>query len=136
MQFFLLPFYTRALSPEEYGILDSLATLGYFISIILGLGITGATGRYFFIAKNENEKGEVLTTSVIIRLISTTIPIIIMIFFADDISQILFKTHKYAIVVILTLILVPVQSISELQEIIFRYYENHGNIFLFLHVEP
>ena len=53
-----------------------------------------------------------------------------MIFFTDDISQILFKTHKYAIVVILTLILVPVQSISELQEIIFDTIENHKDLFI------
>ena len=47
------PFYTRALSPEEYGILDSLATLGYFISIILGLGITGATEGISLLQKRK-----------------------------------------------------------------------------------
>jgi O-antigen/teichoic acid export membrane protein len=120
--FVLLPFYTRALSPAEYGILNSLVTFTFFLTVILGLGMTGAVGRYFFIAKNDNEKGKVLFTSIIIRIISTVLPIIIMLFFADKISIVLFKSDKHAWVVILSLILIPVKSISQMQEVLFRYY--------------
>jgi len=51
----LLPFYTRALSPSEYGILDTLVTFGFFTSVILSLGLVGATSRYYFIADTEKE---------------------------------------------------------------------------------
>lgn len=119
---FLLPFYTRALSPSEYGVLDSLATFTYFVAVILGLGITGATGRYFFIAKTEAEKGSVLYTSVILKILTTLVPVAIMLFFVNNISSLLFNTEKYAWVVVLALILIPVQDISQLQELLFRYY--------------
>ena len=72
----LLPFYTRALSPAEYGILDTLATLTFFISVIFGFGLEGATGRYFFIADNETEKGRVLYTSVIIKNVANWLPVL------------------------------------------------------------
>ncbi|WP_415376875.1 lipopolysaccharide biosynthesis protein [Patiriisocius sp. Uisw_017] len=119
---FLLPFYTRVLSPAEYGILDSLGTFSFFIAVIFGLGITGATGRYFFIANTDTEKGSVLYTSIILRIFSTVLPIIVMLFFADNISSLLFKTDKYTWVVVLSLVLIPVQSISQMQEVLFRYY--------------
>ena len=120
--FALLPFYTRALSPAEYGILNTLGTFTFLLTVILGLGMTGAVGRYFFIAENDTEKGKVLFTSIIIMTISTVLPIIIMLFFADEISILLFKSDKYAWVVILSLILIPVKSISQMQEVLFRYY--------------
>lgn len=119
---FLLPFYTRALSPAEYGILDTLATVSFFTTVILGLGLTGATGRYFFIAKDYKEKGSVLYTSIVLRIISTTIPCVLLIFFADRISNTLFNTDQYSWVVIITLLVIPIQSISQLQDLLFRYY--------------
>ena len=120
--FLLLPFYTRALNPAEYGILETVTTFAFFLTVILGLGMTGATGRYFFIAKGEQEKGSVLYTSVIIRVFSTLIPILLLVFFADFISRTLFDTNEYSWVIVFTLLLIPIQSISELQELLFRYY--------------
>ena len=61
--FVLLPFYTRALIPAEYGVLDTLATFTFFIATIFSLGLGGATSRYFFIAESEDEKKKLLYTS-------------------------------------------------------------------------
>jgi|WetSurMetagenome_2_1015567.scaffolds.fasta_scaffold00034_47 O-antigen/teichoic acid export membrane protein len=119
---FLLPFYTRALNPADYGILDSLGTLTFFLAIIFGLGLDGATSRYFFVAQDEKSKSIVLSTSLIIRVISSTVPIIFLIPLSSGISGIMFKESDYGWVVALTLINIPVQNISNLQENIFRYY--------------
>lgn len=54
--FVLLPFYIRTLLTAEYDILDTLATLIFFVSTIFILGLIGATSRYFFIADIEKEK--------------------------------------------------------------------------------
>jgi len=100
---FLLPFYTRALSPADYGILDSLATFTFFISAIIGVGIDSASGFYFFEVKTEKEKGQVLFTTFILRLL-TAVPSLILSFFSKNISialfgllRILANNHIYAV---------------------------------------
>ncbi|MGE0090009.1 MAG: flippase [Bacteroidales bacterium] len=120
--FVLLPFYTRALSTGEYGVLDSVATFTFFIVVIFGLGMEGATGRYFFIAHNDKEKSKVLYTSIIIRIISNVLPVLLLIPFSGKISTLLFGSVDYKWVVVIALISIPVQNISQLQEILFRYY--------------
>jgi O-antigen/teichoic acid export membrane protein len=120
--FVLLPFYTRALSPNEYGVFDTIATFTFFIGIIIALGLDGATGRYFFIAYNEKEKSKVLYTSIVIRIISNVLPVILLIPFSGRISTLLFGNTVYKWVLVIALISIPVQNISQLQEILFRYY--------------
>jgi O-antigen/teichoic acid export membrane protein len=120
--FGLLPFYTRALSPAEYGALDSLATFTFFVVVIFGLGMDSATGRYFFIAHNDKEKSKVLYTSIIIRVISNVLPVLMLIPFCGRISTLLFGTIAYKWVIVIALISIPVQNISKLQESLFRYY--------------
>jgi O-antigen/teichoic acid export membrane protein len=41
---FLLPFYTKALSPSDYGVLDTLGTLIFFITAVFNFGLDTATG--------------------------------------------------------------------------------------------
>ena len=41
---FLLPFYTRALSPSDYGIIDTLATGVFFLSAFLNMGYYAQLG--------------------------------------------------------------------------------------------
>ena len=54
--FLLVPIYTRYLAPADYGILDSLGVFVSLSVLIFGLGIPGATKRYFFIADSQYEK--------------------------------------------------------------------------------
>jgi len=119
---FLIPFYTRALSPGEFGILDILGTFSFFIMVIVGLGMDGATGRYFFIADNEKEKGKVLYTSVIIRIISNVVPVVGLSLFAGRLSHVLFDSDKYTWAIVFTLLTIPILNISKLQDLLFRYY--------------
>ena len=120
--FVLLPFYTRALIPAEYGVLDTLATFAYFVSTIFGLGIAGATSRYFFIAESDDEKKKLLYTSAIIRLISYSIPVVLLVVFSSQISILLFDSDKYNWVIVATGFLIYFSSQQEIQSQIFRFY--------------
>ena len=120
--FVLLPFYTRALVPAQYGVLDTLATFAFFISTIFGLGLAGATSRYFFIAEGEDEKKKLLYTSATIRLISYSIPLVFLIIFSSEISILLFDSDKYYLVIIATAFLIYLSSQQEIQSQIFRFY--------------
>jgi len=120
--FVLLPFYTRALIPAQYGVLDTLSTLTFFISAIFSLGLAGATSRYFFIAENDEEKKKLLYTSAILRLVSYSIPLFILIIFSNQVSTLLFGTNEYDLVIIVTAFVIYFSSQQEIQSQIFRFY--------------
>jgi len=119
---FLLPFYTRALSPSDYGILGTLNVLVGLLSIILGLGLPGATARYFFVPKSQRIKGEILFTSLILRAITGFGFAILVIPWANLISLKLFDSENYSAVVIISAFTIPIVTILLLQEMIYRYF--------------
>lgn len=118
--FLLLPFYTRALTPTDYGILDSLGTFIFFIAVILNMGLDSASSFYYFQPKEEKEKGKILFTVFVLRL-ATIIPAVVLSFFASDISQFLFKSDNYTNVVLISCLLLPLNVITSEQELIYRF---------------
>jgi O-antigen/teichoic acid export membrane protein len=53
---FLLPIYTKYLSPNEFGIIDLFMVIGTFINLTIALEISQGLGRYYQEAKNDREK--------------------------------------------------------------------------------
>ncbi len=119
----LLPFYTRALSPADFGILDTLGTLMFFISAFFNLGLDSASGFYFFQPSDEKEKGKILYTTFILRLV-IIVPSVVMSFFSRWISVMLFKTPDYTGVVLITFLLIPINMLMSEQSLIYRFYRN------------
>jgi O-antigen/teichoic acid export membrane protein len=118
---FLLPFYTRALLPADFGVLDTLGTCIFFVSTFLNIGIDSATSYYFFICEDEKEKGRILFTTLVLRLV-TILPMLALGFFSSQISLVLFKTTQYTWVVFITCMIVPITLITGEQEFIYRAY--------------
>lgn len=52
---FLLPVYTRYLSPADYGILGSLEAVSRLLPVILSLGLDGAFVRFYYGARQQSE---------------------------------------------------------------------------------
>jgi O-antigen/teichoic acid export membrane protein len=119
--FFLLPFYTRALVPADFGVLDTLGVCIFFLSTFLNIGIDSATGYYYFTCEDEKEKGRILFTTFILRLI-TVIPMVVLGFFSSQISIALFNTEKFTWVVFITCMIVPVTLMTSEQEYIYRVF--------------
>ena len=119
---FLLPFYTRALSPSDYGIIDTLATGVFFLSAFLNMGLDSASGFYFFKGKDDKEKGEIIFTVFVLRLISA-IPALILSFFSSQISKAMFGTEQYTAVVFLSCMSIPIGLIVSEQSHLYRYYK-------------
>ncbi len=119
--FFLLPFYTRALTPEDYGLLSTLSTFTMLLSAFLNIGLDSASGYYFFQAKEQKEKGRVLFTHFILRLIGI-IPPLLLSFFSARLSLLFFNTEDYAWLIFISVILVPVNLLMSEQSHIYRYY--------------
>ena len=99
--FLLLPFYTRALTPDDYGVIEILGVSAMLFIIILNIGISTSCSRYFYTAKSQDEKGKVLFTTFVLRLLSI-IPIIPLSFFSELISLNLFGSVEYTWFVFIT----------------------------------
>ncbi len=117
---FLLPFYTRALSIDEYGVLETLSTMTMLGAAFLSVGLDSAVGFYFFKARKE-EQGRVTYTLFILRLL-TFIPSLIPVLLSKQISLILFGTDEYVIPVAISSMLIPVSLLLDEQSKLLRYY--------------
>jgi O-antigen/teichoic acid export membrane protein len=123
---FLLPFYTRALTPADYGVLSSVATFAMLFSAFIDIGLDSATSYYYLTNKNEKEKGQILFTLLILRLL-TFIPSTILSFFSTRISILLFGSESYTWIVFITCITVPFSFLLGEQTYVYRYLRKPMN---------
>jgi O-antigen/teichoic acid export membrane protein len=119
--FFLLPFYTRVLSPADYGILDSVTTFTMLFSAFINVGLDSSSSFYFFRAKTDQEKGQILFSHLMLRVVSI-IPPLILSFFSAAISKRLFNTDSYTWIVFISIVGIPVNLLLSEQSQIYRYY--------------
>lgn len=112
--FFLIPLYTKELTPEDYGILTILGFYALFFGPISHLGIQGAMFRFVGLAKNMQEEKEYLSTSTFSILISTSIISTVSIFFLNYINKLFFE--------------IPVQSSFLLYSILSAFFNSISQI--------
>src|SRR5437899_1429440 len=60
---FMFPIYTHALTPADYGVLELLDLLIFFVSIFCALGIHSAVFRFYSTAESEQDKKQVVGTA-------------------------------------------------------------------------
>ena len=84
---FLLPVYTRYLSPADYGTLSVLNSIGQFLPILISLNIDAAFGRYFHEDKVDHQR---------LRMLFSTIYWFLLIYGSAVVSVILFTEPLWA----------------------------------------
>jgi O-antigen/teichoic acid export membrane protein len=119
----LLPVYTRALSPDEFGILDTLGAALFFITIFFNFGLDSAVSYFYFKPQDSKERGRILFTVFILRLL-VIIPAVIISFFSTPLSFYLFHSYEYSTVILITCLLVPATMLMSEQEMIYRLHRN------------
>jgi len=104
--FFLLPIYTRYLSPADYGILELLAVSLSIIIIFVQQGMQTSFFRaYSFDYKDKKEEQrEVVSTSYLYLLFSSFILLGTIFLFSKQINHLLFQSKDYTTLVRLILI--------------------------------
>src|SRR4030095_11638368 len=66
--FLMVPFYTRFLSPADYGVLGRLDLRTCLLCTVIGLGISGAMVRFFYDCQEEEQRNEIVSTAVLFGL--------------------------------------------------------------------
>jgi O-antigen/teichoic acid export membrane protein len=63
--FVMIPFYTHFLLPADYAVIELLDLTTFFLSTIVGLGLTAAVIRFFYDYQDEGERREVVSTALL-----------------------------------------------------------------------
>jgi O-antigen/teichoic acid export membrane protein len=87
---FLLPLYTRYLSPSDYGVVETMIALTAVLSIVLALGITSAFFRFYFDSPDPAARRLVLRTSFWFTMGMATLGLVAGVAFSPEISTWLF----------------------------------------------
>ncbi len=85
--FFLLPFYTHYILPEEYGIMALVDLVGYFVGVLLSVGVSTSFMKYYYDCKDDNEKNLLISSTHIFVFATGTIILLISLFFSEDICK-------------------------------------------------
>lgn len=91
INFFLLPLYTRLLTPRDYGIVDLITISSNLVNYLVTLEITQAVAR-FFPEMNEDEKKTYSFTSVIFVISTYSVFVFFALAFKNDIKNIFFDS--------------------------------------------
>jgi O-antigen/teichoic acid export membrane protein len=117
---FLLPLYTAALQPSDYGILDLLGTISLISSFLIISGTDAAFAFFYFRKEYEQQRNEIVSTTLWIRIIFSGIVLVAIIAASPLISQILFGSNKRLFIVITGLTVCFTAVFSLFQELL-RY---------------
>ena len=85
-----LPFFTRYISPSDFGILALSVIYGVFIVGLLNLGLISVFERNYFELKEREERIQLMWTCIIFVLTNLTIGVILTFYFEASINHILF----------------------------------------------
>jgi len=102
LNFFLLPLYTRYLSPSDYGIVDVLNSLETILITLFVLGLDSALFVFANEKTNKIEKEAVIAEISSLNFIIAFIPLL-LIPFSGWISKLLFSNKQFAFLVRLSL---------------------------------
>lgn len=94
----LLPFYTRVLSPEDYGVMDIIAIFGTIVGVICTLEIAQAASRFYPEATDTDSKVGYASTTLIFTLVVYTLYTSVLVVLADPISKALIQKENLAVV--------------------------------------
>ena len=70
---FLVPFYTKELSPEEYAIIGLFAMVTAFFNPFIAFGLDSALFRYFAMTKSNYVKKRLFSTAFLVKNIFSNI---------------------------------------------------------------
>ena len=89
----LVPFYTRELSPEAYGIIAITALLVSFLNPIASLGMDSALFRYFAITNSQLEKIQYFTSAAFVKTSFVIGSFILLLPFFEEVNSLLFNNQ-------------------------------------------
>lgn len=96
LSFLLLPLYTRYYTTDMYGVLSLVTLCGTLAGVVFYLGASSALARSYYDYSDENERKEVVSTSLFISLLGALAQIGLGYLLSTKISLFLFHSSEYS----------------------------------------
>lgn len=118
--FILIPFYTKYLPVDSYGVFGILEVTSAFIISIFGLNLYSALSRWYYDKNYKSLQGSIFYTSTLSLVIFTAVCALILLLLSPDISTLLFDTPDHSFTVQLMIISSIVQIVTVLPTTLMR----------------
>ena len=93
--FFMIPVYTHYLTPGDYGVIELLDLTTYFISMVIGVGMSHAILRFYYEYQDQEQRNQVISTAFIFTLGILVLALAVLYPLSQRISQLIFGTVQY-----------------------------------------
>jgi O-antigen/teichoic acid export membrane protein len=94
--FFLIPLYTRYLTPAGYGTLEIFNTTLTVLGVIFVMGLSTAIFRSYYLHDDENKKKTVVSTAYLFLTATSALLTLLLISVAGSFSSLFFHSSEYA----------------------------------------
>ena len=121
--FLLLPFFTKILTTQDYGVFAMVSLIGIAINGLLSLGTSNSNGILFFRKTKANHRSEVIWTNFILLIGNGIFWYLFLYTIAPQISSLIFQTNIYSSLIRLFIIGTVLNSITNPLLSYLRYQE-------------
>jgi len=104
MGLLLLPFYTRELSPHDYGVIALVSLVGVAMSGVLTLGTGNSMGLLYYLEQDKTKRPTIIWTNVLLMVVNGMLWYALLLNVAPVLSVWIFQTAQYAELLRLALI--------------------------------
>jgi O-antigen/teichoic acid export membrane protein len=121
--FFLLPLYTRYLTPEDYGVLALVTMFGEVLYIAMNMGQSSALFRTYFLHDDPQERETVVTTSLWLMLMLSFPLGLVALALSRPLSSILIGSPDYMVWVMIGVGAVVFKALLRMPQAVLRARE-------------
>lgn len=102
--FFLIPVYTKHLSPEDYAVITLLGFYTLFYKPIAQLGVSGAVFRFVGFSKDTADEERIIATAAKTILVSSLLIVALSFIFFDSLTSVILSSNNYQEVFLITIL--------------------------------
>lgn len=95
ISFFLIPLYTRVLTPSDYGALDMITVFGSLITLTVALEISQSVARFYLDEKTDDGKKVLVSTALWFTVLMFTAFLIAALAFTPELSLIMIGAPEF-----------------------------------------
>jgi O-antigen/teichoic acid export membrane protein len=127
-----LPILSRIFTPADYGVIEALTTYVSVVAIVATLALESAVQRsYFDYPPEEPERRRVVLGTALAAMLSwSTLVTLVLVAVSRPTSQLMFGTHRYALLVALAVAALPLTVASNFFQEILRLRHQAGRYVL------
>jgi len=109
----LLPAYTAAIPPREYGALAALLLLAALVTPLATLGLGASTGIAYFDRSGDTARARVVWTAAAVTLVTAAALVVIALTASERLSDALFESPEYRYPATLALLSAAASAVSQ-----------------------